>query len=112
MVEQAAIVGALNPSVFAEAERAAATAAEIAERLDLLASVEERGWIGKVSADGGFAFSRLLSGVTERHVIDLALIKSGEAHRLVAMAAELQATYTKRARLRVGESDPSPARCR
>jgi DNA gyrase subunit B len=105
VVEQAAIVGALNPAVLAEPERAAATAESIAHRLDLLAPVEERGWTGKVSADGGLSFSRVLSGVTERHAIDLALIKSGEAHRLDAMAAELQATYTRHARLRVGENE-------
>jgi DNA gyrase subunit B len=91
--------------VLAEPERAAATADDIAHRLDLLASVEERGWTGKISADGGFAFSRVLSGVTERHVIDLALIKSGEAHRLDGMSAELQATYARHARLRVGEDE-------
>jgi DNA gyrase subunit B len=42
--------------------------------------------------------------VTERRVIDLALIKSGEAHRLDAMAAELQATYAKHGLLKVGET--------
>jgi DNA gyrase subunit B len=105
VVEQAAIVGALNPAVLAEPERASATADDIAHRLDLLAPIEERGWTGTISGDGGLAFSRVLSGVTERHVIDLALIKSGEAHRLDAMGAELQATYAQHARLRVGESE-------
>ncbi|HXV25855.1 MAG TPA: DNA topoisomerase (ATP-hydrolyzing) subunit B [Alphaproteobacteria bacterium] len=105
VVEQAAIAGALNPTVLATPERAAAAAEYIARRLDLLAKPEERGWAGQVSADGGLAFSRSLSGVTERHVIDLALIKSGEAHRLDAMAAELQTTYAKHARLKVGDGE-------
>ncbi|MCI0431318.1 MAG: DNA topoisomerase (ATP-hydrolyzing) subunit B [Rhodospirillales bacterium] len=104
VVEQAAIAGALNPAVLAEAERAAAAGTYIARRLDLLARPEERGWTGRVSADGGLAFQRTLSGVTERYAIDLALIKSGEAHRLDAMAAELQATYAKHARLKAAES--------
>ncbi len=104
VVEQAAIAGALNPAVLTEPERAAAAAEYIARRLDLLARPEERGWTGLLSADGGLAFSRTLSGVTERHAIDLALIKSGEAHRLDAMAAELQTTYVKHARLKTGES--------
>jgi DNA gyrase subunit B len=104
VVEQAAIAGALNPAVLAEPERAAAAAEYIARRLDLLAQPEERGWTSRLAADGGPAFSRTLSGVTERHAIDLALIRSGEAHRLDAMAAELQTTYTKHARLETGES--------
>ncbi len=105
VVEQASIAGALNPTVLAAPDRAAASAEYIARRLDLLAKPVERGWTGQVSADGGLAFSRTLSGVTERHAIDLALIRSGEAHKLDAMAAELQTTYAKPARLKVGESD-------
>jgi DNA gyrase subunit B len=105
VVEQAAIAGALNPAVLSDAERARGAADYIARRLDLLARPEERGWAGRVSPDGGLAFTRTLSGVTERHAIDLALIKSGEAHRLDAMAAELQTTYAKHARLKVGESE-------
>ncbi|HEX6102008.1 MAG TPA: DNA gyrase subunit B, partial [Alphaproteobacteria bacterium] len=92
-------------AVLAEPERASAAADYIARRLDLLAKPEERGWTGRVSADGGLAFTRTLSGVTDRHGIDLALIKSGEAHRLDAMAAELQTTYAKHARLRSGETE-------
>jgi DNA gyrase subunit B len=105
VVEQAAIAGALNPAVLSDAERARGAADYIARRLDLLARPEERGWAGRVSPDGGLAFTRTLSGVTERHAIDLALIKSGEAHRLDAMAAELQTTYATHARLMVGESE-------
>ncbi|HSD35149.1 MAG TPA: DNA topoisomerase (ATP-hydrolyzing) subunit B [Alphaproteobacteria bacterium] len=104
VVEQAAIAGALNPAVLGDGERAGAAAGYIARRLDLLARPEERGWTGRISADGGLAFTRTISGVTERRTIDLALIKSGEAHRLDAMAPELQATYAKHARLKVGET--------
>jgi DNA gyrase subunit B len=103
VVEQAAIAGALNPAVLSDEQRATAAADYIARRLDLLARPEERGWAGRVGPDGGLLFSRTLSGVTDRHVIDLALIRSGEAHRLDAMAAQLQTTYAKHARLKVGD---------
>jgi DNA gyrase subunit B len=105
VVEQAAIAGALNLAVLSDEQRAAAAADYIARRLDLLARPEERGWTGRVGADGGVVLSRTLSGVTDRHAIDLALIKSGEAHRLDAMAAELQTTYAKHAKLKVGEAE-------
>ena len=71
----------------------------------MVAKPEERGWSGRVSPDGGLSFTRTLSGVTQRHAIDLALIRSGEAHRLDAMAPELQTTYAKHARLKVGETE-------
>jgi DNA gyrase subunit B len=105
VVEQAAIAGALNPAVLGDEQRSAAAADYIARRLDLLSRPEERGWTGRVAPDGGLVFSRTLSGVTERRLIDLALIRSGEAHRLDAMAAELQTTYAKHARLKVGEAE-------
>src|SRR5688572_227172 len=58
VVEQAAIAGALNPSVLSEEQRATAAADYIARRLDLLAKPEERGWSGRVTADGGLVLSR------------------------------------------------------
>jgi DNA gyrase subunit B len=104
IVEQAAIAGALNPVVLADLDKAAAAADYIARRLDLLVGPEERGWSGRVAADGGLAFQRTLSGVTERHLLDAALIRSGEAHRLDAMAGELQTTYAKHAELMVKDA--------
>jgi DNA gyrase subunit B len=105
VVEQVAIAGALNPGVLSEPARAAAAAEYIARRLDLLASPEERGWEGKPLDDGGLAFSRKLRGVAQRHVVEAVLIRSLEAHRLDAMAAELQATYAKHARLIAKEKE-------
>jgi DNA gyrase subunit B len=94
VVEQAAIVGALNPQIIADQEKAAATATAIAKRLDGLSPLTERGWTGQAEPDGGLSFSRRLRGVTEYHLIDGALIRSAEAHRLDAMAAEFQASFT------------------
>src|SRR5690606_16570872 len=68
-------------------------AAYIATRLDLLELPEERGWEGRAEEDGGLSFSRRMRGLTERYLIDGTTIRSAEAHRLDAMAAELQATY-------------------
>src|SRR5690606_15741218 len=92
VVEQAAIAGALSPEVLSSPERAAA-AEYVARRLDLLEPEAERGWQGAAEPDGGISFSRRQRGLTERYVIDAAAIRSAEAHRLDAMAAELQATY-------------------
>jgi DNA gyrase subunit B len=93
VVEQAAIAGALNPDLIPDAQRASEAAGYIARRLDELALETERGWKGEAGADGGLVFTRRLRGVTELHVIDGPLLRSAEAHRLDAMAGELQADF-------------------
>jgi len=93
VVEQAAIAGALNPEIIADAERARQAAQYIAKRLNLLEPENERGWSGDALADGGMSFTRSLRGVTQRHVIDGPMIRSTEAHRLDSRMAELQETY-------------------
>ncbi len=95
VVEQAAIAGALNPDLIPDAQRANEAARYIARRLDELALETERGWKGEAGADGGLVFTRRLRGITELHVIDGPLLRSAEAHRLDAMAGELQSDYLK-----------------
>jgi DNA gyrase subunit B len=97
VVEQAAIAGALNPDIIPDQARAGEAAAYIARRLDLLSPPEERGWQGKSEADGGLSFTRRLRGVASRYVIDGPLIRSAEAHRLDAMAGDLQTAYGRHA---------------
>jgi DNA gyrase subunit B len=95
VIEQAAIAGALNPEIIADADKAKAAADYIARRLDVVSSILERGWTGDPTPDGGLAFSRRLRGVQERHVIDGPLMRSAEARKLDALTPELQAIYTK-----------------
>ncbi len=99
IVEQAAILGALNPRVLSDAVTAATAADYIAKRLDALVEETERGWQGAPLDDGGLAFTRTLRGVGERHAIDGALIRSTEARRLDDMAGKLQETYARHGRL-------------
>ena len=100
VVEQAAILGALNPDILGDVDRAGEVARFLARRLDGLAPEEERGWSGEPTEDGGLKLIRELRGVKEVHVIDGQLIRSAEARRLDDMAAELQAVYERPATLR------------
>ena len=95
VVEQSAIHGALNPQDAAKAEVAGA----IAARLDTLAPEGSRGWSGLADAQGGLAFKRRLRGVTANHVIDAALIRSAESHRLDQLKAELAENFKEPAKL-------------
>ena len=100
VVEQAAIAGALDADLMDRPEPAAAAAAVIARRLDVLSDETERGWTGGFDAERGLVFQRMVRGVAEVHAIDPALIASADARRLDAHDANLKAVYSEPAMLR------------
>ena len=93
VAEQTAIAGALSPALAGDATAGPAAAGYIARRLDRLSPETERGWQGEADGEGGLVFRRTVRGVTESHRIDGALVASGEALGLNAMAGALQAVY-------------------
>src|SRR5215204_5887771 len=95
VVEQAAILGVLNPSIFGDPEKAKAAAPYIAKRLDALAEETERGWHGEFVEGEGFLFERMVRGVKEVAVIDHALLGSADARKLDEFAASLQEIYPR-----------------
>lgn len=104
IVEQAAIAGALNPDLMADASLASEAATYIARRLDMLASEYEQGWSGAVTDEDGLSFERELRGVKEVCLIDSQLIASGDARKLNSMRDTLQETYKKAAEWRKGDA--------
>jgi DNA gyrase subunit B len=86
ILEQAAIAGMLHP--IDDAARAEAAAQTIARRLDDMADVIERGWIGRVE-NGGFVFERTLRGVKHVATLDAGLLASQDARKLDETAAPL-----------------------
>ncbi len=103
-VEQAAILGALDPSIIADAENAEAVAQAIARRLDALAPETDRGWNGSFDRNA-LVFERRLRGETDRAVVDPVVINSVEARRLVGMAGELQEIYGRFAKLHAPKAE-------
>ncbi len=96
LVEQAAIAGALTP----DPARALAAAPELARRLDAVSAPTERGWV--VAADAaGLTLARVVRGVTEKHVLDPAALRSAEARWLTERTAALAARFAAPARLRL-----------
>jgi DNA gyrase subunit B len=98
VIEQAAIAGVLNSSVFENQETADEAAKYIARRLNALSEETERGWEG--SFTDGFTFERTVRGVKEVAIIDQALLASAEARKLDEHAVSLQAVYPKHGVLR------------
>jgi DNA gyrase subunit B len=100
IVEQAAILGALNPTILAEQEQATEVAQYLAQRLDALEPEVERGWAGESLADGGLSFTRVLRGVPDGpHIIDNAVIRSVEARAIDRHAGDLQQNYSQHGNL-------------
>ncbi len=104
VVEQAAILGILHPALLEDAA-AADAARRLAERLDRLAAENERGWRGEVIPGEGLVVTRTRHGVTERRVLDAALLRSAEARRLHERAAELAEAYGGSGRLVAKEKE-------
>ncbi|KMO29503.1 DNA topoisomerase (ATP-hydrolyzing) subunit B [Methylobacterium aquaticum] len=92
VVEQAAIAGALRPSVAGNPDEAEVVADEIARRLNAIADEIEQGWEGEAK-EGGYVLSRTLRGVRQVAVLDEALIHSQEARRLDERAETLSEIY-------------------
>jgi DNA gyrase subunit B len=101
VVEQAAIMGALNP----QAARDPALADAIAKRLDSISPPGEQGWTGLADQDGGLGFQRRLRGVLNHHLIDSILIRSAESHRLDQLKSELSEIYSAPAKLTLKERE-------
>jgi len=83
-VEQAALAGLLGetPDVAAAARR-----------FDLYAEEGDSAWTGEPGVGGAFVFSRVRRGVTERVVLDEALLQSGDARRLSERVPALAETF-------------------
>ncbi|MEO6394894.1 MAG: toprim domain-containing protein, partial [Devosia sp.] len=82
ILEQAAIVGALDPEAIADTSRAAEIGARIATRLDRISDEVERGWQGTPDGEGGLVFTRTIRGVTETHPFDAGLLASSDARKM------------------------------
>ena len=93
LVEQAAIVGGLDPEGLSDPSRINETMGRVANRLDRISDELERGWSGVITDEEGLAFSRTVRGVTETHQLDKGLMQSADARKLRQLAARLDEIY-------------------
>jgi len=99
IVEQAAIMGLLDPDLLQTEERADAAAKALASRLDQLAEETEGGWEGRIGNEG-YVVRRQVRGVTEVHTLDRALISSLDARRINERRESLSEVYAQPAKLK------------
>jgi DNA gyrase subunit B len=93
MIEQAAVVGALDPQVMDNQEAAQGLATRVANRLNRMSDETERTWEGALDGEGGYVFTRIVRGVSETHTLDAALLGSADARKLRALAGKLDEIY-------------------
>jgi len=93
LLEQAAIVGGLDPDAVVDSNTAAGIGQRIATRLDRISDEVERGWTGESDGQGGMVFSRTVRGVTERHELDANLLASADARKLRQMIERSEGLY-------------------
>jgi DNA gyrase subunit B len=84
-VEQAALAGLLAEN---------GDIAKAAARLDLYAEEGDGAWSGEPAAGGGFLFTRVKRGVTERVVLDELLLQAADARRLAERSEALAETFS------------------
>ncbi len=84
-VEQAALAGLLAEG---------GDIAKAAARLDLYAEEGDGAWSGEPAAGGGFLFTRVKRGVTERVVLDELLLHAADARRLAERSEALAETFS------------------
>ncbi|WOC15836.1 DNA topoisomerase (ATP-hydrolyzing) subunit B [Pseudochrobactrum sp. MP213Fo] len=93
VVEQATIAGAMNVEASNDPAKAQALADAVAKRLDMIAEDMERGWSGSYSPQDGFRFERMLRGVKDTAMIDMALLGSADARQLDRFSERLTEIY-------------------
>ena len=93
VAEQAAVLGAFKSELLSSEEQSLLVAQALARRLNGLASPTDRGWEGKIIEGGGMAFIRTRRGVSERQVIDGAMLRSFEATSLDKLAPDFQTLF-------------------
>ena len=102
-VEQAALAGALRPLANADDPEGVARAGALAERMNAIAEETERGWSGRIEANG-YVLTREVRGVRQAAILDAGLIASADARRLAEHARPLAEAFSSPAAfLRRGE---------
>ena len=105
IIEQAAILGALNTELLNDSQHSDEVSGYIARRLNALELEHERGWKGRTLSDGGLEFHRSLRGVSQTHAIDTAIIRSSDARKLDQIAGKLQKFYARPGKIVMKEQE-------
>jgi DNA gyrase subunit B len=94
LAEQAALSGALRPLTSADDSEGEARARLLAERMNAIAEETERGWSGRLEANG-YVLTREVRGVRQAAALDAGLLASADARRLDEHARPLSEAFAE-----------------
>jgi DNA gyrase subunit B len=94
VIEQAANIGALSDHVIDKPDEGETFATQIASRLNDIASINHKGWVGSFTPVGGYIFERTLRGVKDTHRISAQQLRSTDAARLTKRVEILKDYFT------------------
>ena len=94
LAEQAALSGALRPLSSADDPDGEARARLLAERMNAIAEETERGWSGRLEANG-YVLTREVRGVWQAAALDAGLLASADARRLDEHARPLSEAFAE-----------------
>ncbi|MFD1198336.1 DNA topoisomerase (ATP-hydrolyzing) subunit B [Brucella gallinifaecis] len=109
VVEQAAIAGLLNPAATVNDAASQSSADIVAKRLDMISEETERGWTAHVTEDGGYRFERMVRGVKDVAILDMALLGSADARQIDRVAARLSEVFAEPPVLRRKDKVETPS---
>ena len=102
LIEQGAISGIFDDTVFDDAARGEKLAGVLAARLDSIAGANEKGWRGGFTPVGGYEITRTLRGVTERLRLQPEHVRSADGRRLHGALTWMQDNFGDLARMSAG----------
>ena len=94
LAEQAALSGALRPLSSADDPEGEPRAGLLAERMNAIAEETERGWSGRLEANG-YVLTREVRGVRQAAALDAGLLASADARRLDEHARPLSEAFAE-----------------
>jgi DNA gyrase subunit B len=94
LVEQAALAGALRPLSGPDDPEGEARARLLAERMNAIAAETERGWSGRLEANG-YVLTRAVRGVRQAAALDAGLLASADARHLNEHARALSEAFAE-----------------
>ncbi len=102
-VEQAAIAGALNDEIFDDPAKGQSLATIVAERLNRLSPINDKGWKGTFTEGDGYTFEKINRGITESVRLSNDRVRSPDARRLHNSHAWLKEVFDGPVELREGD---------
>lgn len=108
LIEQGAITGVFDDSTFEDVAKGERLAKELGQRLDAIATINEKGWVGTFTPVGGYEIARTVRGVTQRLRLLPDHIRSVDGRRLHGAKEWMQDNFGDQAKLSTG-ADKEPA---